>query len=467
MQVIVFLLFVATTVWSVAFLWTPVGVLWGTLFNDCKNGFSYDPVSERCNCEMPFNGTFCEIDLCENGQAQVGTFGWTCECTDEWFGALCDVCGTHDAACKGTVPYPNGNKCRTETVADGIEVEFLGSACDLICVKEDNYRFLQGQALESYEFYLAKAPLDTLACPGALCYGCNPQTREAQCVDGALKAFGSKECDISCNPCTNSFCKPCNLRGICRLQGDTPICQCDALTRGAECETICPGVTETFNGITSTLSGPECSANGVCNDDGLCECSEDASGNSIFLGTACDVRCPTDTAGQVCSGHGSCEPSGTEAACACDDGWFGPTCGCNDGTTSTKTCLHGECLEDVEGCSCHDDGLLGHWAGEFCSVCAQNWFSEQSFCLQFCDPLTTCAGNAAFCQVQETVRNEEGLVVPCTTTELADGTLALSGSCATCACDATFNTTAQKPTDGLSLFQQLSLIHISEPTRPY
>ena len=456
MQVLVFLLFVAATVWSVAFLWTPVGVLWGTLFNDCKNGFSYDPVSERCNCEMPFNGTFCEIDLCVNGQAQVGTFGWTCECTDEWFGALCDVCGTHDAACKGTVPYPNGNKCRTETVADGIEVEFLGSACDLICVKEDNYRFLQGQALESYEFYLAKAPLDTLACPGALCYGCNPQTREAQCVDGALKAFGSKECDISCNPCTNSFCKPCNLRGICRLQGDTPICQCDALTRGAECETICPGVTETFNGITSTLSGPECSANGVCNDDGLCECSEDASGNSLFLGTACNVRCPTDTAGQVCSGHGSCEPSGTEAACACDDGWFGPTCGCNDGTTSTKTCLHGECLEDVEGCSCHDDGLLGHWAGEFCSVCAQNWFSEQSFCLQFCDPLTTCAGNAAFCQVQETVRNEEGLVVPCTTTELADGTLALSGSCATCACDATFNTTAQQPTDGLSLFQQCS-----------
>ena len=453
-QILVLLLFVAAAVWSTIFLWTPVSVFWGTLFNDCKNGFSYDPVAERCNCEMPFNGTFCELDLCANGRPELGSLGWQCVCEDEWFGALCDVCGTHDADCKGSLPYPNGNKCRVEQVADGVEVEFLGAACDLICVKEDNYRFLQGQALERYEFYLAKAPLNTLGCPGALCYGCDPQTREAQCVDGALKSFGSKECDVSCSPCTNSFCKPCNFRGICRLQGDTPICQCDALTRGAECETICPGVTETFNGISSTLSGPECSANGVCNDEGVCECNEDASGNSLFLGTACDVRCPTDTAGQVCSGHGSCEPSGTDAVCACDDGWFGPTCGCNDGTTATKTCLHGECLLDVDGCACHDDGILGHWSGEFCSVCAQNWFSEDSFCLQYCNPQTTCNGNAAFCQVQETIRNDEGLVVPCTVTELPDGTLQLSGSCATCACEPTFSNVFEPPADGLSLFQQ-------------
>ena len=456
MQVVIFLLLIAAVVWSVVFLWSPVGVFWGTLFNDCKNNFNYDPVAERCNCEMPFNGTFCEIDLCVNGAAQRGDYGWECECTDEWFGALCDVCGTHDASggCKGSLPYPNGNKCRVELAADGVEVEFLGSSCDLVCVKADNYRFLQGIALERYDFYLGKAPLNTLACPGALCYGCNPQTLEAQCIDGALKSFGSRECDVSCTPCTNSFCRPCNLRGICRLQGDTPICQCDPLSRGPECETICPGVTETFNGISSLLVGPECSSNGQCNDDGVCECIEDAAGNSLFLGDSCNVRCPTDTGGQVCSGHGSCEPLGTETECTCDAGWFGPTCSCNDGTTATKTCLHGECLEDVDGCACHDGPILGHWSGDFCSVCAQNWFSEDSFCLQYCNPETTCNGNAPYCQVEETVRNAEGLVVPCTTVTLADGTLALSGTCATCACDPTFNESAIAPTDGLSLFQQ-------------
>ena len=51
-------------------------------------------------------------------------------------------------------------------VADGVEVEFLGPSCDLICVKSDNARAMQDKALEAYDFYLAKAPLDTIRLPG-------------------------------------------------------------------------------------------------------------------------------------------------------------------------------------------------------------------------------------------------------------------------------------------------------------
>ena len=368
MQVIVFLLFVTALLWSGYFLWSPLLVFWGTIYTDCERGFSFDSVAKRCNCEYPFNGTFCEVDMCKNGNAVFGSLGWTCQCSDHWTGSLCDVCGTHDKeTCKAPVPYPNGNKCRSEMVSDGVEVEFLGSDCDLICIKSENVRSLQGAALETYEFYLAKSPLNTLACPSALCYGCDVQSREALCVDGALKSFSSKECDIGCGP-YSTFSKPCNRRGICSLQGDVPLCQCNALTRGKECETLCPGVTELFNGLTSTLVGPECSDHGSCNDDGVCVCLEDASGDPLFLGEDCSKACPTDSSGTVCSGHGSCVLSGTDAACECDQGWFNPTCGCNDGSTSTKTCLHGECLTDVSGCTCHDDEILGHWDGEFCSV---------------------------------------------------------------------------------------------------
>ena len=455
MQVTIFLLFLLALLWSGFFLWSPLMTFWGTMFTECERGFSYDAVAKRCNCEYPFNGTFCEVDMCVNGNAVFGALGWSCDCADHWTGSLCDVCGTHDKdKCKAPVPYPNGNKCRSEVVADGVEVEFLGSDCDLICIKAENVRSLKGTALETYEFYLAKSPFNTLACPSALCYGCDPSTREALCVDGALKSFSSKECDVSCGPFTNEFSKPCNRRGICSLQGDTPVCQCNALSRGKECGTLCPGVTELFNGLSSTLVGPECSSQGSCNDDGVCECLTDASGDPLFLGDDCGKACPTDSSGTVCSGHGSCVISGTDAVCQCDQGWFNPTCGCSDGTTATKTCLHGECLTEVNGCDCHDDDILGHWSGEFCSVCKENWFSESTFCLQYCNVEETCNGNAAFCQLGETVTNEEGLVVPCTATTLEDGTISLSGTCATCACDATFTNELIPPSDDQSLFQQ-------------
>jgi hypothetical protein len=160
-QVIVFVLFILSTFWSGYFFYSPLAGFWGTIFTDCQNGFSYDQVSGRCNCQIPFNGTYCDIDLCVNGKATLGSFGWECQCKDLWTGAFCDVCGTYDQdECKAPVPYPNGNKCRTEVVADGLEVEFLGSDCDLICIKAKGVRSFQGAASETYQTYLAKSPLN-------------------------------------------------------------------------------------------------------------------------------------------------------------------------------------------------------------------------------------------------------------------------------------------------------------------
>jgi hypothetical protein len=446
-------LFLLAIFWSGFFLFDSAVLLWSGIFNDCKNGFPYNAETKECSCQSPFSGTLCEENLCLHGSPTLTSYGYKCECEGVWSGTLCDICGAydHDGGCLGSIPYPNGNKCREE-VLENYQISFLGADCDLICVQSENYRTLQGPALERYNFYLEKSPENTLACPGVSCYGCSTETREALCVDGSLKTY--KECDVSCGPCTNTFCKPCNRRGICQLQGDVPVCQCDSFTRGAECEVLCPGVTEVFNGISTTLNGPECNSNGQCNDAGVCDCLEDSLGNPLFLGEACSLECPADSSGTVCSGHGQCVVSGTNAVCQCDNGWVNNVCGCSDGTTATKTCLHGQCIETVSGCSCDDDEILGHWAGPFCTVCSENWFSPSSFCLQFCDPEVTCNGNAAFCRAGATVLTEEGLTEACTVVEGEDGTLSLEGTCATCECNPTFNSSILRPTDAQSLFQQ-------------
>ena len=116
-------------------------------------------------------------------------FGWSCECRDLWFGSYCQFCGTHDATndtCYGDAPYPQGSLCRSEPSSFG-ELEFLGSRCDLVCVKQTNSRVLSSDALEVYDLMKEGAPLSVLACPDALCYACDSGSREALCVDGALK----------------------------------------------------------------------------------------------------------------------------------------------------------------------------------------------------------------------------------------------------------------------------------------
>ena len=282
------------------------------------------------------------------------------------------------------------------------------------------------------------APLSVLACPDALCYACDATSREALCVDGALKSEASRECNVVCDPCTEQSCRPCTRRGTCQLRGDFAVCTCNPLSRGLVCESLCPGVTEIFNGPSATLVGPACYGNGVCNDNAVCQCLEDINGQSMFVPeTTCQQACPLNNAGLVCSGHGTCQ-SGLEASCDCDPGWFGPLCSCNDGSTASKTCVHGDCQADGT-CACHDDDVLGHWDGPFCSICASNYFTELTFCTQYCNPETTCHGHAGSC-VLDPVQIDEatGLAIPC-----REENGALLGTCARCLCNSNFNSSIQ------------------------
>ena len=71
-----------------AFLLTgPITQLFNQLFSPCENGFSYDTILNQCNCIDPFFGEYCEQTRCKNGGIAVkGTYGWSCQCRDFWFG---------------------------------------------------------------------------------------------------------------------------------------------------------------------------------------------------------------------------------------------------------------------------------------------------------------------------------------------------------------------------------------------
>jgi len=423
---------------SFSLLYSPIENILNKLFTPCENSFSYNVNLKRCDCIDPFFGDRCENSKCVNGVPVRGQYGWSCECDNFWFGTFCDICGTYDAVngtCFGAPPYPNSNLCRTDTYDFG-EIEFLGARCDLGCFKVENTRIISGNALEVYSMLSEKAVDNILACPEASCYGCSADTREALCVSGFLKSLNSKICNLQCGPCTSQYCKPCSRRGECVLRGSSPICVCDPRSRGTGCEDLCPGVTEVFNGIASTLSGTECFGNGVCNDFAGCECYEDVEGTPRFIDN-CKYECPV-TNGLVCNGHGTCDLNNDGAFCACSPGWFGPSCTCSDGSVDPKTCANGDC--NTEGtCTCYDDDVQGHWVGQYCNQCQNNFFTEITSCLQFCDPVTSCSNHASSCVVAETIVESNGLVKPCTITTNDDGTLAYDGTCAVCSCDANFD----------------------------
>ena len=170
----------------------------------------------------------------------------------------------------------------------------------------------------------------------------------------------------------------------------------------------------------------------------------------------CKFECPV-TNGLVCNGHGTCNLNNDGAFCACSAGWFGPSCTCSDGTVDPKTCANGDCNNEGT-CTCYDDDVQGHWEGQYCTQCQNNYFTEITSCLQFCDPATTCSNHASSCVVGETIVESNGLVKPCTITTNADGSLSYDGTCAVCSCDANFDDTIAL-TPFFSEFN-LSLIHI-------
>eukprot|EP01065_Artemidia_motanka_P042386 TRINITY_DN5682_c0_g1_i2.p1 TRINITY_DN5682_c0_g1~~TRINITY_DN5682_c0_g1_i2.p1 ORF type:complete len:2287 (+),score=436.35 TRINITY_DN5682_c0_g1_i2:68-6928(+) len=108
--------------------------------------------------------------------------------------------------------------------------------------------------------------------------------------------------------------------------------------------------------VSPTLTPCHCSAHGSCQ-----------------LGTCCPYTCTCyDSAVAGHWGGSSCED--------CQAGWWGPTClNVCPGGACMPCGGRGQCDSGVHGsgtCTCANDPVIGHWAGESCEACSEGWAGE-------------------------------------------------------------------------------------------
>ena len=207
-----------------------------------------------------------------------------------------------------------------------------------------------------------------------------------------------------------------------------------------------------------------CAGRGVCLDGvlgiGDCVCTHSFSTGfwggvacveclSGYYGAECLLRCPTDTASAVCSGHGTCHDGrGGDGACTCDAHYAGTACGTACPVANGAVCNGvGVCHDGAAGegtCDC-SGASRGYWTGAACADCATGWVG--SYCDLQCPAgpdRTPCAGHGACYAEARAARCAcvSGYADAACATECPGGALnpcSGHGRCdaatATCACD--------------------------------
>ena len=160
---------------------------------------------------------------------------------------------------------------------------------------------------------------------------------------------------------------------------------------------------------------------GTCNDFGVCECDEGASG------AQCEVNCPTAVPGKTCSGHGDCRydaalqnysDSSRIQTCQCDATYYGDSCNHQAPLFNDIPCAgNGKVSFLNDGTECSEDNDCTD--GFFCSsplnpyqsmiaetdcdiknnecydvINAADW---TSFCLKYYEGTNPCPGVGAEC----------------------------------------------------------------------
>lgn len=126
-------------------------------------------------------------------------------------------------------------------------------------------------------------------------------------------------------------------------------CSCDETHGGEDCLLDCP----------TNEAGEVCSGKGTCGARGKCEC------NTGFLGVLCDQACPgAESDAEECNGHGKCVAGEDNAPiCECENTHKGSGCGAACPVTGGIICGgNGECsydeLSSQSQCKCNE-GFMG------------------------------------------------------------------------------------------------------------
>ena len=151
--------------------------------------------------------------------------------------------------------------------------------------------------------YIGVSCNTTVPCPSD-CSG-NGKCDRGRCLCSV--GFEGEDC-ASKATCPND----CNRHGVCSRGGT---CLCEPGYAGEACE-YSPGCGDKI-----------CENGGLCRD-GMCLCPNGFSGETCSkLVPGVDMtkpKCPTDSNGVLCGGHGKCPKD--KSVCVCEDGWSGDTC---------------------------------------------------------------------------------------------------------------------------------------------
>ena len=348
------------------------------------------------DCQFPCPGAPVACGghgVCDGG---VGGSG-RCRCFDtpergHWDGEGCGRCraGYAGANCTAACPVADPQGALPPLVCGGRGACDTGPNASAVCVCTPPFA----------------GPACGVRCPaggaGLLCAGhgaCTegPVAGQGVCGcwgDAARGHWAGEECEQcavgwvgpSCTAaCPRTSAGPCAGHGQCVFAGDDGArCLCGGDFVGVGCAEPCP----------RDAAGRACSGHGTCvlNSTGgaACACAATAASGHWggvlcaacapeFAGAGCNIECPTDAQGRVCSARGTCTATGE---CACVHGACGVACEVPAAECTAATCPagryglqcqwqcqcgpHGACLDGPYGtgrCLC-DDG----WVGVRCAV---------------------------------------------------------------------------------------------------
>jgi hypothetical protein len=230
-----------------------------------------------------------------------------------------------------------------------------------ICVIND--ACVQSGTISENDQCLTCSPdIETNDWSGRVCDDDNPQTKDScgsavgclfepinECPEGhaqpdckeCLNGWQDKDNDQVCMPTCEGAELDCGEHGACDDTSGTVLCACDPQYEGALCED-CVETHQDNDGDgtcqpTCANSEIDCGAHGSCDDTGgeaVCTCEEGYEGDFCDQCTEgqqdndgdglCTKACSPDDG--LCGSYGSCDDSSGSITCACTPGYVGDTC---------------------------------------------------------------------------------------------------------------------------------------------
>eukprot|EP01065_Artemidia_motanka_P010998 TRINITY_DN15925_c0_g1_i1.p1 TRINITY_DN15925_c0_g1~~TRINITY_DN15925_c0_g1_i1.p1 ORF type:complete len:3757 (+),score=693.87 TRINITY_DN15925_c0_g1_i1:1068-11273(+) len=422
-----------------------------------------DPATVTCVCEERFVGPACgsclegfvgvRCDLaCPRGRSglvcsDVGTCvaaaraaAAVCMCSGDRCGPACEFRGTEcfqptlqcagvDGGCSGhgTCASDGSDSGRGHCYCDP---DWAGSACEHHCSCQHGLCFHDAECLCDPGW---AGPDCTVECPGGAATPCGVMTStglvsRGRCDDGS-RGTGTCECfddqlwagSTCTEPCPGIVVidgarRPCSGHGTCNPDGSS--CRCVVSTDyGRWAGEICDRCAEGWGGVSCTTECRSGSTVGV-----HCACPAN------WYGSDCGQECPGRTvAGTYCGGRGTCNDGAHgDGSCACQEGYFGASCAtyCRvDVNCSFYRASSVNCTE--AGCTCIDDPVLGHWAGEGCADCGRGYWG--SSCTEPCNcgnQQYSCNRNVGTCSCYDDAANGHWTGATCD--ECAEGWIGVS-----------------------------------------